>query len=128
MLSGQDRRPLELGENVRLRKNIPWEVLSDYIDAIGTASRHIDKALAEDLRYVATLLPQLRHALPTQGACPYCAATYAVGHFRAELRGSEEVVEHRMRVVKWICAESDEYRRGYRALWRCDNCGEMEVR
>jgi hypothetical protein len=114
--------------SMRVRKNIPWEALSDYIDALGSASRFIDRNLGEDLRYVASLLPQLRHALPTSGACPYCKAAYLVGHFMPERRGTEEIVEHTMTVVKWICVNSDEYRMGYRAVWRCQNCGEMEVR
>lgn len=104
------------------------EQLADFLDGMGTAARVIDRNLGDDIRYVAKLLPVLPHALPTKGMCPYCAEMFLLGHWRPELRGTYEMVAYTTRVVKRICANSDEYRCGYRALWRCDNCGELELR
>jgi hypothetical protein len=113
---------------MRIRKDVPIQVLADLIDGIGTAHRNIDRRLSDDLRYVATLLEQIPHALPTEGICPYCRLTYLVNHYRPELRGTSQVVAGRMRVVEWLCNRSEEYAAGYRARWRCNVCGEEEVR
>jgi|GEM_PF-717564 len=115
---------------MHLNRTIPYDLLADFIDDIGTAHKRIDRTLAEDLRSVAKLIPHLPHALPSEGACPYCRATYLVNHWRPELRGTETVVTHIMRVVERLCPHSEHYNQGYRALWRCENpaCGEMELR
>jgi len=70
--------------------------------------RDLDDQMADDLHELARFILQIPHAFPARGKCGVCG-------------GEASVVER-------LCHTSPDYRAGYRAIWRCDSCGEMEVR
>jgi hypothetical protein len=92
-------------------------------------TEHFSPEAGEDLNELITLIKQFPHALPRRGECPYCRATYLVGHYRFPHHW-DEIVVHEMRVVEYIPTCAAEYRAGYRARWRCKNpaCQEQELR
>jgi hypothetical protein len=79
---------------------------------------------AKKLRWMAEVWekhPDLARVLGTFGGlltgefpCPYC--------------GDDPEKNGTMRVVKLLCSSGRDYAAGYRTQWRCDTCGEMEIR
>lgn len=53
--------------------------------------------------------------------CPYCGDTYPVDPMNPEAHKT-------MRVLKLVCSSGRDYAAGYRTVWRCDKCGEQEIR
>lgn len=105
-----------------------WEAAASVVDDLATFLKHIHPEAAMDLRAVAQLLPRIKGRVPVDGWCPFCEEW---AYVRQSWRFGDwklERIRWKARVVKKICPNSDEYEAGYRTLWRCDHCGEMELR
>lgn len=104
------------------------EIISEFIHATATAQVPLSPVFAGDLHLIAEQIKQYPHAIPTEGVCPYCREAYLVGHYLPEKRGTVAYVGWRMQVIHWLCSSDEQYLAGYRAIWKCDHCGEIEVR
>ena len=71
--------------------------------------RIINHKAADDLQEIVRKLPQILHDFPTTGLCIECWNV------------SEPIHS--------FCSTSEEYRRfGLRTVWRCTECGNIELR
>ncbi len=85
-----------------------YQTLAHYLHLQAEAVRLISPLLADALHWLAAMVPRLEDPLPSVGICPECDGV--------------------MRVKERVCPVGNDYKAGYRAIWLCDECGEMELR
>lgn len=112
-----------------MSKENPYNpTVAEMIRRYASSVEMVEPLAAKHLRMIAEDVPHIPDALPKQGACPHCVAIYQVVDYRRPYPYGEEVVISPVRVIKRLCRDDPEFKYGYRAIWRCRNCGEMEIR
>ena len=71
-------------------------------------NRSISIDLCRGLHWAGDVVVAVDSALPSIGLCDECGA--------------------RSQVIERFCSSSPEFKAGWRTLWRCEKCGEMEMR
>ena len=84
------------------------KVLAQYLHLQAEAMRPVSVQLANGLHWLGDMAPHLENPLPNEGLCPECGGV--------------------MRVKERVCPAGNDYKAGYRAIWKCDECGEYELR
>lgn len=82
--------------------------LSVYLHGLAEANRPVSMELCRGLHWAGDAVIAVDNALPSVGICDECGA--------------------QNHVVERFCSSSQEFRAGWRTLWRCEKCGEMEIR
>ncbi len=82
--------------------------LSAYLHSLAEVNRAASLELCRGLHWAGDAVIAVDSALPTNGACDECGG--------------------KSRVIERFCSSSQEFKAGWRTLWRCEKCGEMEIR
>ena len=82
--------------------------LSMYLHGLAEVNRSENPELCRGLHWAGDVVIAVDNALPSVGICDECGG--------------------QNRVVERFCSSSQEFRAGWRTLWRCEKCGEMEIR
>jgi predicted RNA-binding Zn-ribbon protein involved in translation (DUF1610 family) len=101
-----------------------FHIATDQIYTLAELVRKYNPDDARVLRQMAEVFekyPDIPRIIGTFGGllteefpCPYC--------------GDDPEQAGKMRVIKLLCSTGRDYAAGYRTQWRCDKCGEMEIR
>ena len=82
--------------------------LSGYLHGLAELNRSVNPELCRGLHWAGDVVVAVDSALPSTGSCDECGG--------------------RSNVIERFCSSSQEFSAGWRTLWRCEKCGEMEVR
>lgn len=82
--------------------------LGKYLHGLAEVQRAYNAELCRGLHWAGDAVVAIDTALPSTGLCDECGG--------------------RSNVIERFCSSSQEFRAGWRTLWRCEKCGEMEIR